>query len=52
MSDTNQEILAGKRYQCAVCGGQLICTKPGPGHLECCGAEMQAEEPKPMPSAD
>ena len=39
-------------HQCAVCGGQLICTKPGPGHLECCGAEMQAEEPKAMPSAD
>ena len=42
----------GKRYQCEVCGGQVMCLKPGETALVCCGPEMAAEEPKPMPSAD
>lgn len=45
-------VLPGKRYSCASCGGQVICTRGGAGRLACCGAPMTAEEPKPMPSAD
>jgi Desulfoferrodoxin, N-terminal domain len=44
--------LMGKRYQCATCGGQMMCTKAGDGKLECCGNPMESLEPKPLPSAD
>jgi hypothetical protein len=49
---TTQTILPGKRYECATCGGQLICTKAGDGALTCCGNAMTPLEPKPLPSAD
>jgi hypothetical protein len=45
-------VAPGKRYECEECGGQLICTKAGPGTLSCCARPMRALEPKPMPSAD
>jgi ssDNA-binding Zn-finger/Zn-ribbon topoisomerase 1 len=45
-------IVPGKRYECAQCGGQLICTKGGEGSLACCGEPMTKAEAKALPSAD
>jgi transcription elongation factor Elf1 len=42
----------GKRFECAVCGTETLCTKAGSGVVHCCGQEMQLKEPKPLPSAD
>lgn len=42
----------GKRYRCEVCGIEILCTKAGNGTVECCGKEMKAQEPKPLPSTD
>lgn len=42
----------GKRYQCEVCGAEVLCTKAGPGQPVCCDKEMQTKEPKPLPSSD
>ncbi|MBI5441417.1 MAG: hypothetical protein HY900_09430 [Deltaproteobacteria bacterium] len=42
----------GKRYKCGKCGTEALCTKAGGGTLECCDEEMQAQEPKPIPSSD
>lgn len=44
--------LLGKRYVCTQCGTEILCTKPGPGVIECCGAELQVKEAKPVPSSD
>ena len=32
--------MAGKRYECAKCGAQVIVTKAGAGTLTCQGASM------------
>jgi len=42
----------GKRYRCEECGTEILCTKAGEGITECCGKEMQVQEPKPLPSSD
>jgi hypothetical protein len=42
----------GKRYRCATCGTEALCTKAGEGSLECCEKEMTIQEPKPIPSSD
>ena len=42
----------GKRYQCAKCGTEALCTKAGGGELTCCGEEMKAQEAKAIPSSD
>jgi hypothetical protein len=42
----------GRRYLCEVCGTEVLCTKPGPGGLQCCGKEMGLKQAKPLPSSD
>ncbi len=42
----------GKRYRCAKCGTEILCTKASTGAVECCGQAMQTQEPKPIPSSD
>ena len=42
----------GKRYRCAVCGTEVLCTKAGGGAIVCCAQEMEAQEPRPIPSSD
>ena len=42
----------GKRYKCAICGTEVLCTKPGQGIVICCGKPMEVQEPKPIPSSD
>jgi desulfoferrodoxin-like iron-binding protein len=42
----------GKRYRCSVCGTEILCTKAGEGTAVCCDKEMEAQEPKPLPSSD
>ena len=42
----------GKRYKCSVCGTEVLCTKASDAKVECCGKEMEVQEPKPLPSAD
>ena len=42
----------GKRFECAVCGTEVLCTKAGDGAVECCGQEMQLKQPRPLASAD
>ncbi|MGD1119664.1 MAG: desulforedoxin [Dehalococcoidales bacterium] len=42
----------GKRYKCAKCGTEALCTKAGTGKLVCCGEEMKTQEAKPIPSSD
>ncbi len=41
----------GKRYYCETCHGEVVCTKPGDGHLECC-VPMVLKATKPLPSSD
>ena len=31
----------GKRYLCETCSTEVLCNKPGPGAVECCGQEMK-----------
>jgi hypothetical protein len=42
----------GKRYICEKCGGELLCTRPGGGTMECCDTPMQRKAAKPLPSSD
>ncbi len=42
----------GKRYKCAICGSEILCTKPGQGSVECCGKPMESQEARPIPSSD
>jgi desulfoferrodoxin-like iron-binding protein len=42
----------GKRYQCEVCGTEILCVKAGEGALTCCDKEMKLQEPKTIPSSD
>jgi desulfoferrodoxin-like iron-binding protein len=44
--------ILGKRYRCAKCGTEALCTKAGGGKLTCCGQEMEKQEMKPGPSSD
>jgi desulfoferrodoxin-like iron-binding protein len=42
----------GKRYRCAKCGTEVLCTKAGTGEILCCGEPMKTQEAKPIPSSD
>ena len=42
----------GKRFFCDVCETEVLCTKAGPGAVQCCEKDMELREPKPLPSAD
>ena len=42
----------GKRFKCQVCGSEVLCTKAGEGSINCCDQEMEAQEPRPLPSSD
>ena len=42
----------GKRYQCAVCGAMVLCTKAGDGEVGCCDNPMELLAPRKLPSAD
>lgn len=42
----------GKRYRCATCGTEILCTKAGEGEVICCGKPMELQEPRPLPSSD
>jgi hypothetical protein len=42
----------GKRYECAVCGSEVLCTKRGSGRFHCHGTPMQVKAVKPLPSSD
>ncbi len=42
----------GKRYRCAKCGTEVLCTKAGTGDIICCGEPMKTQEAKPIPSSD
>ena len=42
----------GKRFECAACGTEVLCTRAGEGAVQCCGQEMSLKAPKPLASAD
>lgn len=42
----------GKRYRCAKCGTEILCTKAGVGVATCCGEQMKEQQPRPLPSSD
>jgi desulfoferrodoxin-like iron-binding protein len=42
----------GKRYSCATCGSEVLCTKAGTGEVVCCGKPMKTQEAKAIPSSD
>jgi len=42
----------GKRYRCAKCGTEVLCTKGGDGVVSCCGQEMEVQQPRTVPSSD
>ena len=42
----------GKRYVCAACGSIVLCTKAGEGVAQCCGADMEIQQPRQLPSSD
>jgi len=42
----------GKRYRCAKCGTEVLCTKAGEGTVSCNDQEMEVQEPRPVPSSD
>ena len=42
----------GKRYRCDKCGTEVLCTKAGKSIPQCCGKEMEVQDPKPLPSSD
>jgi desulfoferrodoxin-like iron-binding protein len=42
----------GKRYRCPACGTAVLCLRPGPGVLRCCGSEMELARMESRPSGD
>ena len=42
----------GKRYRCAKCGTEVLCTKAGQGEVICCDQAMNTQEARPIPSSD
>ena len=55
MSAPSQETSSnelGKRYECATCGTELMCTKRSEGRFQCHGAPMQMKAVNPLPSSD
>jgi len=51
-SDEDTANQLGKRYECATCGAEVMCTKRGEGRFHCHGAEMEMRAVKPLPSSD
>lgn len=45
-------IQLGKRYECTVCGTQVLATKASDGALVCDGKEMLVQGQRRVPSAD
>lgn len=44
--------LIGKRYECEVCGAEVLCTRPGDGEVTCCRVAMRIKAAKPLPASD
>ena len=42
----------GKRFQCEICGTEVLCIKADEGGVVCCGKAMELMQPKVLPSAD
>lgn len=42
----------GKRYRCPVCETAVLCLRPGPGVLQCCGSDMELARMESLPSGD
>ncbi len=42
----------GKRYVCATCGTEILCTRTGTGEIVCDGAPMTVMAPKLIPQTD
>ncbi|WP_222860499.1 hypothetical protein [Bacillus rubiinfantis] len=42
----------GKRLECKQCGAEVLCTKAGPGTIQCCSADMELKKPVALPTAD
>jgi hypothetical protein len=42
----------GKRYECDVCGLNVLCIKPGTGAITCHDKPMQIQAPRKLPSSD
>jgi desulfoferrodoxin-like iron-binding protein len=49
---TAMALKVGKRYRCEECGTEVLVTKPSPGDLLCCRAQMGQLQPKKTASAD
>jgi hypothetical protein len=47
-----EEVLIGKRYSEPESGIEVLCTKPGPGPLQCNGQPLGVNAPKPLPASD
>jgi len=52
MTDGDDTNRPGKRYTCADCGTEVMCTKGGGGRIWCHGAVMALKTAKPLPSSD
>lgn len=42
----------GKRFECEICGTEVMCTKAGEGTVQCCDQDMQLKKPVALPTAD
>lgn len=42
----------GKRYECRECHTVVLCLKPSPAELECCGKPMGEKQMEELPSGD
>ncbi|WP_141680881.1 desulfoferrodoxin [Caryophanon tenue] len=42
----------GKRFECRVCGTEILCTKAGEGSVTCCNQPMELKKPAALPTAD
>ena len=42
----------GKRFECRVCGTEILCTKAGEGAVTCCNQPMELKKPAALPTAD
>lgn len=49
---TENSVEMGKRYIDQVSGLEVLCTRKGPGPLECDGRELAVKSVKPLPASD
>ena len=42
----------GKRFECTVCGTEVLCTKAGEGALSLGSTPLPVKDAKPLPSSD